>query len=43
MKQMTTDIMIESLNEALETMMFMMALPAAEEFPAPRELSLIHI
>ncbi len=41
MTQMSADIMIESLNEALETMMFMMALPAAEELPAPEESVLV--
>ncbi|MBN2211541.1 MAG: chemotaxis protein CheX [Sedimentisphaerales bacterium] len=41
MTQVSTDVMIEALNQALETMMFMMALPAAEELPVPAESVLV--
>ena len=41
MTQVMADMLVESLNEALETTMFMMALPAAEELPSPDESVLV--
>ena len=35
MLKITNDVLIEALNEALETTAFMMALPPEEELPTP--------